>query len=297
MRRDGVVFSKLRNEHVATNRTVRRACRHQARDEAFIVEPRAASDATVALRRAAAVLSEARKGRETAVAQDPRHDLEVVGLYSVEDVEDMTDKYASELTSMNSCGDESKRQAADRLVRTFNQERQAMQGLGFGSRRHRDSLTKAEWQRINELASMSCPSYIATSWGDVASSISCPGFGVWYNLHRVDRASEIVPRLERLFRCCETWGWTKVRCKRRKGTTNALRWVRDVASDSAHEVNDDVDCVDESHESHWSRPRTGLTVFDFVESVVNNTDDSNEYDFCGVEPNQNTPSSLECRAM
>ncbi|KAF0696051.1 Aste57867_13164 [Aphanomyces stellatus] len=273
MRRDGVVFSKLRHEHLATNRTVRHASRYRQEDLAFVVEPKAISEANRALKSAASFLEKARRRGRAATTPACCDDLEVVGLYTVECPGDMDATHAAALKVHLKGRDEVKREAAKRLRQDFAKrkaESQAIEKLGFGSDRELTTLTQDEWRRVNNVVAMPCISFVTTYIGDVASKAPFGWLGRGYSLHRVERASEIVPRLERMLRRYETMGWYRGKRKPDKGTIKATRWWREAIDDCQRDDYEDDTvhgpCV--LGECNCSSHHTNMTLFDFVDIAM-----------------------------
>ncbi|KAF0696056.1 Aste57867_13169 [Aphanomyces stellatus] len=275
MRREGVVFNRLREEHVATNRTIHNCgCGVGPEQYAYIVESREEQTRKKALKDAASVLHKAWGAKSGTVTLLPS-DAETIGLYSVESLTDMNATHVSFVEGRTKHSDAAIRDAAARIMFAFKQleaKRQAMRVLGFGGHRHCDSLTKKERLRVEELAT---------------TSYKHDGLSHRYWYRTVDTATQVVPHLERTLRRCET-GWY-AEPKNNKGRVKTRRWFtpaddKTSVDDGDDDITDDSDDGDEG-DAH----PCGVSLFDFVDAATMQTKprddnrDAEEYDFCGVE--------------
>ncbi|KAF0696052.1 Aste57867_13165 [Aphanomyces stellatus] len=278
MRRDGIVFNHLRHEHVATNRTIHNCGCGIGREKfAYIVESRDKQAQKKASKAAATFLLTTlhEKGGATDLTLSPS-DVKTFGLYNVESITDMNATHLAFVEDRLSHSNAAIRDAAARIVSAFKQfkdERDAMRALGFKAHRHRDSLTKKERLRVEELATSSC-NY------NLLGCRHC-----WYQT--VETKTQVVPHLERIFRRCETGWYAEPNCN--KGKVKTRRWFTP-ADDETSVDDEDDDVTDDSDDGDEGDAHTcGVSLFDFVDAAATqpksyiDNHDADEYDFCGIE--------------
>ncbi|KAF0696054.1 Aste57867_13167 [Aphanomyces stellatus] len=272
MRREGVVFNRLRREHFATNRTIHNCrCGRGPRHYAYVVEPPAEYQKKKALKAAATFVFDALQTKGDDFSSSIPSDLETVGVYSVESLADMNATHVAFVEGRLKHRDVVIRDAAARILSTFKQleeEREAMQVLGFGGHRRCASLTKAE--RLRLVQALTSPS-------DELS-------GLEHTVITVDVKEEIVPVLEQVLRHCETSGWYKESDdKADKGMVKARRqWVHAQVTMAEDE---DMNATDDSDDQGDDGMRPlGVNLFDFVDAALarRQAHSDNDYDFCSV---------------
>ncbi|KAF0696048.1 Aste57867_13161 [Aphanomyces stellatus] len=286
MRREGIVYSKQRRQHIATNRTVHAChCMKRSEDYEFVVQTRATKQAIEDEKNAAKILLSGWRSKKTVLPSD----LETLGLFSVESVADMDATHWAVLHHLSSHHDEVTRHAALRLATKFKQmedERLAMQTLGLGARRHRDSLTKMERLRLEVLA-------------------TAPPTSTWtqrmFRIIVVDAAAKIAPTLEHNLRACET----RVVCARYGckccGPQPIVRkrWRYQNEDDDDEIVLSETESEDEGDRLAQSHAATNVSLFDFVDAAMTQTvaqsspTTDDEYDMLQSDDDMTTPTSFE----
>ncbi|KAF0696047.1 Aste57867_13160 [Aphanomyces stellatus] len=241
MRREGIVYSKQRRQHIATNRRVR-SCRCMQRKRSdYMFEGNLTADSIAATFLHKAWLSK---------AIELPFNLETVGLYSVESVADMDTTHLAFVEQQSNHRDAAVRKAALSVVTKYKQmedERKAMETLGLGARRHRDSLTKMERKRVEELATM-------------------PRLYCWSDTY-VETAAENASYFEMELRGCETYGF----CMRNMCQCNLCRAT--VRKRWRYSKDDDDDMTESSDDDdEWGSPRppskAHVSLFDFVDAAM-----------------------------
>ncbi|KAF0696050.1 Aste57867_13163 [Aphanomyces stellatus] len=285
MRREGVVYSEQRRQHIATNRTVHKCrCMQRPEDYKFVVETNDAKQAKEDEKNAAELLVHAWQSKEIAVVLPS--DLETVGLYSVDAVADMDATHLDFVERQSNHHDDATRDAAQRLATKYKKmedERKAMQTLGLGAHRHRDSLTKMERRRVEQLATTP-PAYSRSD--------------VLFRITFVNVTAEIAPKLELELRGCETYGLcTHTTCKCRECTTSVRsRWR--YSKDDEEDEDNTNESDDEGDEDVMSQSpsKIHISLFDFVDAAMTRmaqsgaaTDD--EYDMCALQSDDEGMSS------